>query len=187
MSFDSVPIIDLALARDPKSKPVFLSSLRDALLKVGFFYIKNIGVSDDLIQDVISHGKAFFDLPHEEKLKVQMKNVSSFLGTSVMLLFFAPHFLVPSLLPVVLSIMGVKTDIFQATTPSAQRPQQMRETTENRSTSPRPIRFPPRPPLSTTTSSLPISGRLRLSSRPSALYTKPTSPKCLRYQQPSHL
>ena len=86
MSFESVPILDLALARDPDTKPFFLSSLRDALLKVGFLYIKNTGIDDALIQDVISQGRAFFDLPQEEKLKVEMKNVPSFLGAS--LLFF---------------------------------------------------------------------------------------------------
>ena len=82
MSFESLPILDLDLTRDPKTKPLFLSSLRDALLKVGFLYIRNTGISDTLIQDVISQGKAFFDLPQEEKLKVQMRNVPSFLGIS---------------------------------------------------------------------------------------------------------
>ena len=82
MSFESVPILDLALARDPETKPAFLSSLRDALLTVGFLYIKNIGIEDSLIQDVVAQGKAFFDLPQEEKLKIQMRNVPSFLGTS---------------------------------------------------------------------------------------------------------
>ena len=80
MSFESVPILDLALAQTPDSKPAFLASLRDALLEVGFFYIKNTGVDDELVQDVITQGRAFFDLPQEEKLKVQMKNVPSFLG-----------------------------------------------------------------------------------------------------------
>ena len=82
MSFDSVPILDLSLARDPETKSAFLSSLRNALLKVGFLYVKNTGINDSLIHDVIDQGKAFFDLPQEEKLKIQMKNVPSFLGSS---------------------------------------------------------------------------------------------------------
>ena len=77
MSFDSVPILDLARARHPSTKPIFLSSLRDALLTVGFFYIKNTGIDDSLIQDVVEQGRAFFDLPQEEKLKIQMKNTKS--------------------------------------------------------------------------------------------------------------
>jgi isopenicillin N synthase-like dioxygenase len=80
MSFNSVPILDLALSRDPLTKPAFLKSLRHALLEVGFLYLKNTGVDDALIQDVIVQGKAFFDLPEEKKLEIEMKNAPSFLG-----------------------------------------------------------------------------------------------------------
>ncbi len=83
MSFDSIPILDLSLSRDPETKPAFLSALRHALLEVGFLYIKNTGIDESLIRDVITQGKAFFDLPQEEKLKIQMKNVPSFLGQSL--------------------------------------------------------------------------------------------------------
>ena len=80
MSFNSIPILDLALARDENSKQTFLNSLRDALLDVGFFYIKNTGIDDSLIDSVIEQGKAFFELPEENKIEVQMKNKASFLG-----------------------------------------------------------------------------------------------------------
>ena len=80
MSFDAIPVLDLSLSRHPDTKSAFLSSLRDALLDVGFLYIKETGIDDALIQDVIDQGKAFFDLPEEQKLEVQMKNVPSFLG-----------------------------------------------------------------------------------------------------------
>ena len=80
MSFSSIPILDLSLARSPNTKPSFLDSLRDALLDVGFLYIKDTGIEDALTQDVIAQGKAFFDLPEEKKLEIQMKNVPSFLG-----------------------------------------------------------------------------------------------------------
>lgn len=80
MSFDSIPVLDLSLARNETTKPAFLESLRNALLDVGFLYIKNTGTDDSLIQNVIEQGKAFFDLPEEKKLEVQMKNKPSFLG-----------------------------------------------------------------------------------------------------------
>lgn len=80
MSFSSIPILDLSFARNLEIKPAFLNSLRKALLEVGFLYIKNTGIDESLIQDVISQGKAFFDLPEEKKLEIQMKNVPSFLG-----------------------------------------------------------------------------------------------------------
>ncbi|KAI1483569.1 hypothetical protein K445DRAFT_191224 [Daldinia sp. EC12] len=82
MSFTSIPILDLALSRDRQTKPQFLADLRHALMEVGFLYIKNVGIPDDLWQQVISEGKAFFDIPKEEKLKIEMKNAPSFLGYS---------------------------------------------------------------------------------------------------------
>ncbi|CAI6080933.1 hypothetical protein V2G26_011761 [Clonostachys chloroleuca] len=82
MSFTSVPILDLSEANDPATKPEFLTQLRHALLEVGFLYLKNIGEAEELFQDVISLGKSFFDIPREEKLRIEMKNARSFLGYS---------------------------------------------------------------------------------------------------------
>lgn len=67
MSFKSIPVLDLALADDPTTKPAFLEDLREALMEVGFLYIKNVGISDQLFERVISQGRAFFDIPLEEK------------------------------------------------------------------------------------------------------------------------
>ena len=85
MSFDKIPILDLSLSKSPETKPAFLSSLRSALLNVGFLYIKNTDIPPTLIEAVIHECKAFFDLPEEQKLEIQMKNQPSFLGM--------PHFL----------------------------------------------------------------------------------------------
>ena len=67
MSFDSIPILDLSQAKDPATKPQFLDELRHALLEVGFLYLKNVGIPEELTQKVIKEGVAFFDLPMEEK------------------------------------------------------------------------------------------------------------------------
>ncbi|KAL8911410.1 MAG: hypothetical protein Q9171_003400 [Xanthocarpia ochracea] len=80
MSFSSIPVLDLSLARNADTKALFLESLRSALLEVGFLYIKNTGIDYELIEHVIVQGKAFFDLPEAKKFEVQMKNVPSFLG-----------------------------------------------------------------------------------------------------------
>lgn len=80
MSFSSIPILDFSLHRSSDTKPSFLASLRTALLEVGFLYLKNTGIDNTLIENVIEQGKAFFDLPEEKKLELQMKNVPSFLG-----------------------------------------------------------------------------------------------------------
>lgn len=80
MTFTSIPILDLSLASSPATKPAFLADLRSALMEVGFLYLKNVGVPDSLFATAISQGRAFFDLPMEEKLKIEMKNAASFLG-----------------------------------------------------------------------------------------------------------
>ncbi|PGH19294.1 hypothetical protein AJ80_04047 [Polytolypa hystricis UAMH7299] len=82
MSFDTIPILDLSEALNPETKPAFLDSLRYALLEVGFLYIKKFNIDEALIRDVVAEGKAFFDLPTEKKLEVEMKNAPSFLGYS---------------------------------------------------------------------------------------------------------
>ncbi|KAB5549956.1 2OG-Fe(II) oxygenase superfamily protein [Coniochaeta sp. 2T2.1] len=82
MSFTSIPILNMALANDAATKPAFLSDLRHALLEVGFLYLKNVGIPDELFKRTIEEGKAFFDIPEEEKLKIEMKNAPSFLGYS---------------------------------------------------------------------------------------------------------
>jgi isopenicillin N synthase-like dioxygenase len=66
-SFSSIPILDLSLARNPQTKPIFLEELRYALMEVGFLYLKKVGIPEDLWQKVIKEGIAFFDLPMEEK------------------------------------------------------------------------------------------------------------------------
>lgn len=67
MSFTSIPILDLCLAQDEATKPAFLADLRHALMEVGFLYLKNVGISDSDFKRVIEEGKAFFDIPEDEK------------------------------------------------------------------------------------------------------------------------
>lgn len=67
MAFQSVPILDLSLADDPATRPAFLADLRHALMEVGFLYIKNVGIDEELFKKVIAEGVSFFDIPLEEK------------------------------------------------------------------------------------------------------------------------
>ncbi|KAG6066227.1 hypothetical protein E4U32_006371 [Claviceps aff. humidiphila group G2b] len=82
MSFTSIPMLDLELARHPATKPAFLDQLLHALVEVGFLYLKNAGIPAPLLEEVTSKGKAFFEMPLEEKLKIQMIHTNSFLGYS---------------------------------------------------------------------------------------------------------
>ena len=80
MAFTEIPILDLSRADSPETKPAFLADLRSALLNVGFLYIKNCGIDLETFDKVCEQGIKFFDLPEEEKLKIEMKNQPSFLG-----------------------------------------------------------------------------------------------------------
>ena len=67
MSFTEIPVLDLARAEDPATKAEFLADLRHALMEVGFMYIRNVGVPEELFTRVVEQGRAFFDIPLEEK------------------------------------------------------------------------------------------------------------------------
>ncbi|KAL9089282.1 MAG: hypothetical protein Q9165_005850 [Trypethelium subeluteriae] len=82
-NFNAIPTLPLAQARDPKTKPAFLDALRSALLNVGFLYLSETGLDEELVERVCAETRRFFEeLPEEEKLKIEMKNEKSFLGYS---------------------------------------------------------------------------------------------------------
>ncbi|KAH8829153.1 Clavaminate synthase-like protein [Flagelloscypha sp. PMI_526] len=76
-SFDSVPVLDYRQAKDPLTKDAFLSSLRDALVNVGFLYLSNHPVDTAQLEAYIPR---LFALPQSEKDKIAMKNSPHFLG-----------------------------------------------------------------------------------------------------------
>ena len=80
MAFSEIPILDLSEAKSEKTKPAFLAQLRHALFNVGFLYIKNTGIDQDLYDQVCRQGMKFFDLSDDEKAKIDMINQKSFLG-----------------------------------------------------------------------------------------------------------
>lgn len=82
-SFTQIPILPLAAALDPATKPKFLADLRAALLNVGFLYLSETGLPERLVQDVVRECAGFFErLPQSEKERIEMKNEKSFLGWS---------------------------------------------------------------------------------------------------------
>ena len=91
MPFREIPVLDLSLARDESTKPAFLEQLLDALLNVGFLYIKNTGIDQALFDKVCAEGIRFFDLPEDEKLRIEMKNAKSFLGYSKVIISCTYH------------------------------------------------------------------------------------------------
>jgi isopenicillin N synthase-like dioxygenase len=67
MSFTTVPVLDLAKANDPATKSELLEQLRHALMEVGFLYISNTTIPNELLEQVKAAGKTVFDIPEEEK------------------------------------------------------------------------------------------------------------------------
>lgn len=82
-TFSQLPILSLAAALDPTTKPQFLADLRAALIHVGFLYLSDTGLSPSLVTAVKEECVRFFnELPLEEKERIEMKNEKSFLGWS---------------------------------------------------------------------------------------------------------
>ncbi|KID95662.1 Oxoglutarate/iron-dependent oxygenase, partial [Metarhizium majus ARSEF 297] len=81
-NFTSIPILDFSQAQAAATKPHFLSKLREALVVVGFFYLKNHSVPKQVQNDFVDKSKALCSLPLEKKLKMDMVNSKHFLGYS---------------------------------------------------------------------------------------------------------
>ena len=49
-------------------------------MRVGFFYIQNHGIPQDLVEEAFEWGKKFFALSFEEKMEVYIDNSPNFRG-----------------------------------------------------------------------------------------------------------
>jgi len=89
-AFKSIPIIDLGDVVDFTSagevaKKRVAREISDACVNVGFFYIKNHGVSPSVVDVAFKAGEEFFDLPIEEKMKIDLNKSSAFRGYNAIL------------------------------------------------------------------------------------------------------
>jgi isopenicillin N synthase-like dioxygenase len=80
--FSQIPILDLDQIYSPTSSAyhLFLSSLQDALVHVGFFYLKNHGIPQTVQDAALERSRAFFDLPLEKKLEIETVKSRHFVG-----------------------------------------------------------------------------------------------------------
>jgi isopenicillin N synthase-like dioxygenase len=69
-SFTEIPIIDVAplFSDDPAARQKLADEIRLACMRVGFFYIKNHGVPQAIIDRAYDRVKEFYALPIEDKL-----------------------------------------------------------------------------------------------------------------------
>ncbi|KAK2764565.1 hypothetical protein FQN54_009260 [Arachnomyces sp. PD_36] len=81
-SFTSIPILDLALAENPETRPQLLQQLGHILTDIGFLYVKNHGVPSSTIDNLITSLPPLFDLPAHAKEEVALEKSPHFLGYS---------------------------------------------------------------------------------------------------------
>lgn len=81
-NFSEIPILDLGLSDDPWMKPQFLKELRHVLLNIGFLYVKNHGVSPNIIDELVKALPDLFSIPKEEKRSIALEKSPHFLGYS---------------------------------------------------------------------------------------------------------
>ncbi len=83
-AFQKIPVIDISsLVRVDINEGKKMKSaleIKNACRNVGFFYVKNHGISKDHIETVFSEIKRFFDLPIEEKMKIHIGKSNIFRG-----------------------------------------------------------------------------------------------------------
>jgi isopenicillin N synthase-like dioxygenase len=71
---DEIPIIDLSsIDGDIEDRKAIASKIKSAAENTGFFYIKNHGIAEELIQSALSQAKTFFNQPDEKKELVSSK------------------------------------------------------------------------------------------------------------------
>lgn len=76
-----LPIIDLSrLHGDDGTRAAFIAELRAVLHEHGFFYLVGHGVPKPLIDEMVAATKAFFALPEEDKLEIEMTKSAHFRG-----------------------------------------------------------------------------------------------------------
>jgi hypothetical protein len=64
--------IDISTFDQPGGKEKFLAQLKEAIHKIGFFYLINFGLSQDQVDQQFAEASSIFQLPMEEKMKVQV-------------------------------------------------------------------------------------------------------------------
>jgi isopenicillin N synthase-like dioxygenase len=80
--FDAVPLIDFSgmLSGTADAKRRVAGELRDACIDVGFFYIANHGVPQDLVDAMFDMAPRLFALPLADKMRWHVKLSSHYLG-----------------------------------------------------------------------------------------------------------
>lgn len=79
-AFDSIPIINIGCASTPEERATLARQIRDACVKVGFFYVSDHGIPQETVDSVFSAMKAYFSLPLETKMKLYHREGANYRG-----------------------------------------------------------------------------------------------------------
>ncbi|PVF93068.1 Clavaminate synthase-like protein [Serendipita vermifera] len=70
---------------DPVARRKLADTIRDACIRVGFFYIKNHGIPSSVPEAAIQSSLPFFELPIEEKMKYDIHASDNFKGYNALM------------------------------------------------------------------------------------------------------
>ncbi|KAF5362883.1 hypothetical protein D9758_007042 [Tetrapyrgos nigripes] len=85
-TFEEIPIIDLSAASStPAKRRELADMIRDACVNVGFFYINNHGIPDDIIHTTVEASKRFFALPAPVKMNLDIHKTENYKGYTALL------------------------------------------------------------------------------------------------------
>lgn len=82
VAFRSIPIIDFndVFSGDTRALKTIAEKIRKASIEIGFFYIKNHGIPQTLIEQVFAVSKRFFTLPLEQKMELHVSRFEQHAG-----------------------------------------------------------------------------------------------------------
>ncbi|PSS25662.1 hypothetical protein M430DRAFT_134306 [Amorphotheca resinae ATCC 22711] len=85
--FDTIPVIDLANMKHPDlaERKKVASEIYNACARVGFFYIKNHGISEESVTKIHDAAHKYFALPLEKKMESFMGQSKNFRGYTPLL------------------------------------------------------------------------------------------------------
>lgn len=85
--FDSIPVIDFSamFGDDQSAKIIVGEAVRKACTEVGFFYVKNHRVDDEIINNTFDAAESFFNATIEKKLEVNIENSEALRGYTALL------------------------------------------------------------------------------------------------------
>ncbi|KAI9064603.1 2OG-Fe-II oxygenase [Trametes sanguinea] len=85
-TFEEIPIINLEAARaGSTARRQLADEIRDACINVGFFYVKNHCIPEEVIANAVAAAKRFFALPQPAKDALDIHKTANFKGYTALL------------------------------------------------------------------------------------------------------